>query len=69
VLETLVLIGLQSIHLSARMVNFHDPAVIVNDLCACAFAAGLWVSGASQNFPFLTVAYVKLSHTLVGLYM
>jgi hypothetical protein len=50
------------------MVNFHDPVVVTNDLCECAFGARLRVTGHSQN-SLSTVAFVKLSHTLVGLYM
>ncbi|KAI0287036.1 hypothetical protein BC826DRAFT_1120066 [Russula brevipes] len=40
------------------MVNFHDPAVVVNDL-----------PRATHKIFRLTVAYVKLMHTLIGLYI
>jgi hypothetical protein len=52
-----------------RMVNFHDPNVIMLDYCA--YHAWL-VSLSSSNItlgPFSTVALAKLCHALGGLYM
>jgi hypothetical protein len=48
------------------MVNFHDPNIILLD--SCAYHASSSLRDLTRSI-LLTVAFVKLTHTLAGLYM
>ena len=50
------------------MVNWHDPALLLKDYCACP---GLSLKSLSTNFSLdcHLVAIVKLYHAIAGIYM